>query len=154
MQKELGLFDQVICFETIEHIMDDRKLVKNIAALLKSGGRLLLTTPYKYGKFWAHAKVSSTEDGGHVRIGYDENDLTAMFKEYGLQIARVDYLSGWLSQHLIRLDGFLNPRLGALPAWLIVLPFRIIQLGGSLLSKPVRYSPLSIAVVAEKSHTQ
>ena len=31
MRSELGLFDQIICFETIEHIMDDQKLVTNLS---------------------------------------------------------------------------------------------------------------------------
>src|SRR5262245_12835053 len=37
----LGRFDQVIVFETIEHILDDRKLVADLAALLAPGGTIL-----------------------------------------------------------------------------------------------------------------
>src|SRR5262249_7098216 len=42
----LGDFDVIICFETIEHVMEDFKLMRSMAACLKPGGRLLLTTPY------------------------------------------------------------------------------------------------------------
>src|SRR5262245_29736553 len=41
-----GRYDVAICFENIEHIIDDRKLLTDTAACLKPGGRLLLTTPY------------------------------------------------------------------------------------------------------------
>ena len=42
----IGQFDVAICLENIEHILNDRKLISDIAACLKPGGRLLLTTPY------------------------------------------------------------------------------------------------------------
>src|SRR5207253_6752927 len=38
-------FDVAICCEVIEHILDDRKLMRDISMCLKPGGRLLLTTP-------------------------------------------------------------------------------------------------------------
>jgi 2-polyprenyl-3-methyl-5-hydroxy-6-metoxy-1,4-benzoquinol methylase len=41
----IGNFDQIICFETIEHIRNDKKLIRNLSKLLKPEGRLLLTTP-------------------------------------------------------------------------------------------------------------
>ena len=45
-QDLIGKYDVAICCETIEHIIDDRKLIVDIAGCLKPGGRLLLTTPY------------------------------------------------------------------------------------------------------------
>jgi ubiquinone/menaquinone biosynthesis C-methylase UbiE len=41
------LFDVVICFQLIEHIQDDKTLLKEIYRVLKPGGKLLLTTPNK-----------------------------------------------------------------------------------------------------------
>ncbi len=38
-------FDVAVCTENIEHIIDDFKLMRDIAHVLKPGGRLLLTTP-------------------------------------------------------------------------------------------------------------
>jgi 2-polyprenyl-3-methyl-5-hydroxy-6-metoxy-1,4-benzoquinol methylase len=38
-------FNVAICFEDIEHILDDRKLMKSITYCLCPGGILLLTTP-------------------------------------------------------------------------------------------------------------
>ena len=42
----IGQFDVAICLENIEHIINDKKLIIDIALCLKPGGRLLLTTPY------------------------------------------------------------------------------------------------------------
>ena len=42
----VGGFDVVICLETIEHVMEDLKLMRTMARCMKPGGRLLLTTPY------------------------------------------------------------------------------------------------------------
>lgn len=38
-------FDTVICFQVIEHIREDGKLIEEIYRILKPGGKLLLTTP-------------------------------------------------------------------------------------------------------------
>ena len=35
----LGMFDQIICLETIEHVGDDQGLVQNLSSMLKPGGR-------------------------------------------------------------------------------------------------------------------
>ena len=66
-------FDVAICFENIEHIIDDRKLLRDIASFLKPGGRLLLTTPYLlYRPITSGDKgpFSKKEDGGHIRRSY------------------------------------------------------------------------------------
>ena len=40
-----GEFDAVLCFETVEHMPEPAAFVKELARVVKSGGRLLLTTP-------------------------------------------------------------------------------------------------------------
>src|ERR1700690_3256997 len=44
--ESLGLFDQIICFETIEHLIDDEGLVRSLVGMLRPGGTLLLTAPH------------------------------------------------------------------------------------------------------------
>jgi len=41
-----GPFDFITCISTLEHIRDHVRAVKNMLALLRPGGRLLLTFPY------------------------------------------------------------------------------------------------------------
>jgi len=40
-----GEFDAVLCFETVEHMPEPAAFVKELARVVKPGGRLLLTTP-------------------------------------------------------------------------------------------------------------
>ena len=52
-------FDTIICFQVIEHIKNDNKLLSEIKRVLKPGGQLLLTTPNRL--------TSLTRNPFHVR---------------------------------------------------------------------------------------
>lgn len=56
---EDGTFDCVISFQVIEHIVDDAALVREVARVLRPGGRFVLTTP--------NAPMSLTRNPWHVR---------------------------------------------------------------------------------------
>lgn len=121
-------FDVAICFENIEHIIDDRKLLRDIASCLKPGGRLLLTAPYllyrpmtsgDYGPF------SKTEDGGHVRRGYTKAMLEELCRDSDLVPEQISYCSGILSQKITMILRTLS-RIHPFVGWIIVLPLRII----------------------------
>src|SRR5262245_35429911 len=80
-------FDYAICLETIEHILDDRKLLRDIARCLRPAGRLLLTTPnYHYRPITKmdEGPFSTTEDGWHVRRGYTDAMLRELCEQSGL----------------------------------------------------------------------
>lgn len=47
---EVGLFDTVISFETIEHLEDDAMFVQNLHGLLKPDGTLIISTPFGRGR--------------------------------------------------------------------------------------------------------
>ncbi|WP_342662687.1 class I SAM-dependent methyltransferase [Gracilibacillus lacisalsi] len=47
---QLGAFDVILSFETIEHIEDEDQFMDNIYHLLKPGGTLILSTPFGEGK--------------------------------------------------------------------------------------------------------
>lgn len=147
--KDLGLFDQIICFETVEHILNDEKLIKDLASLLKVGGRLLLTTPYKnYKRLWGD-KLSQKEDGGHVRWGYSHEEIEELFKKANLKIEKKEYVSGFISQQLtnaMRILSKINQRM----AWTITLPLRLLQFFDPFITKIIRYPFLSISVIGKK----
>ena len=42
-----GSFDCVIASEIIEHIVDPAKFIKELFRVVKKGGQLIITTPYK-----------------------------------------------------------------------------------------------------------
>lgn len=41
-------FDKVLCISTIEHVSDDLKGIRELARVLKKGGKLLLTTEFNF----------------------------------------------------------------------------------------------------------
>jgi SAM-dependent methyltransferase len=148
-----GQFDTVICCENIEHILDDRKQMVEMANCLKPNGVLLLTTPNlnfvpMHGD---DGTISATEDGGHVRRGYTEEDLRRLCKDAGLAPLEIGYCSGFVSQTLtsvMRLLGRVHYMLG----WVLVLPLRWIPpLIDPLIGRFSRYPSYSINLIARKS---
>lgn len=148
--KDIGLFDQAICFETIEHIKDDGKLVKDISSVLKSGGKLLLTTPYKFYHRLPGDHVSKIENGDHMRWGYTHEEMEEIMKSAGLEVESKDYVTGLVSQALIRLERRIVP-ISHYLAWVIVLPFRVLRVFDPFVTKFTRYPHLSIGIVARKT---
>ncbi len=148
----LGKFDQIICFETMEHILNDKKLIKDFFAILKPGGKLLLTTPYKYYKPLYKDdinRLSACENMGHVRWGYTHEEMADLLKKSGFEIEAAEYITGYLSQQLINLQRILA-QINSKLAWFIIFPLRIFQFFDPLLAKIIKYPFLSIGVVAVK----
>lgn len=121
-----GAFDVVVCCEMIEHVLDDRKLFRDLAACLRPGGRLLLTTPWFHYPPQSRAEIgpfATEECGWHVRRGYTASMLTELCDDAGLSVERISYGSGFLTQKLTALLWTLE-KVNRYLAWLFVLPFR------------------------------
>ncbi|MGH7782093.1 MAG: class I SAM-dependent methyltransferase [Candidatus Binataceae bacterium] len=149
MRAELGQFDQMICLETIEHIMDDRKLARDLAAMLKPGGRLFVSTPYKNCPPLRGDKLSETEDGGHVRWGYTHAEMRALLADAGLATTAEEFASGVVMQRvtdLMRAASETSPTLG----WAATFPLRGLRIADRPVTDALARPYLSIAVVAEK----
>jgi SAM-dependent methyltransferase len=147
-----GRFDVALCCECAEHILDDRKLLRDISACLKPGGRLLFTAPnYDYRAMsredWG--PFEKEEKGWHVRRGYSMEMLSELCEECGLRCEEISFCSAFLSQKmtsLLRLFGRINYKL----AWGIILPLRIVPILDPLISTIFRYPGFSICLVAVK----
>ncbi|MCQ6557591.1 class I SAM-dependent methyltransferase [Paenibacillus mendelii] len=50
LPERLGTFDTILCFETIEHVADERAVMDNLYQLLKPGGILVLSSPFGRGR--------------------------------------------------------------------------------------------------------
>jgi SAM-dependent methyltransferase len=146
----LGVFDQIICFETIEHIKDDRKLLRDLANTLRSGGKLFLTAPYEHYRRLPGDNISDMENGGHVRWGYTHEHIAALLRAAGFEPKELGFVTGIISQLLIRIERLLSRFLPSRIGWAIVFPFRILTVLDPLITPLLRYPYLSIAVVAEK----
>jgi 2-polyprenyl-6-hydroxyphenyl methylase/3-demethylubiquinone-9 3-methyltransferase len=89
---DFGEFDLIWCSEVIEHIRDDRKLLRKLCSQLRPKGTLIVTTPSKvFVENMARYipgfdSVSATQDGGHVRTGYDLRMLRALADDCGLSL--------------------------------------------------------------------
>jgi ubiquinone/menaquinone biosynthesis C-methylase UbiE len=67
-----GHFDMVVTFETIEHVPDGDRFVKELARVTDPQGTLLLSTPYKGYDF---------PDPTHINT-YDASDLFALLRKH------------------------------------------------------------------------
>ena len=144
---ELGPFDQAFCLEVIEHIVDDRKLVRDLASVIRPGGRLLITTPYLHHVPYHDEVVSDVEDGGHVRAGYTHEGLERLLGEAGFTVTSRTSLNGVVSQalnNLFQRANGIHSHLG----WAITLPLRLLRLLDRPLTRLSRRPYLSIAVEA------
>jgi len=149
-------YDVVICAEVIEHIINDEKLIKDIARCLKPGGRLLLTTPnYHYRAITKgdNGPFSTVETGGHVRRGYTRSMLIELCKAAGLRCEEISYCSGFVSQkvtRLFRLGSEIHPLIG----WALVLPLRpLVPILDRLLGERLNSIPFSICMEAQKARS-
>lgn len=149
----LDRFDVVVCLENIEHILDDRKLMVDMFACLRPGGRLLLTTPYFHNiaiDKWDRGPYTKVEDGGHVRRGYTRTMLEELCSIAGFHVESFSFCGGYLSQMTTRLMRFLS-RAHPLLGWSVVLPLRVFPpLLDWLLTSLLRYPSQSICLEAYK----
>lgn len=151
LYRKNSFFDCLISFECIEHILDDKTFINDCSKVIKKNGKIYLTTPYKFFKpiTKADLEISSIEDGGHVRIGYDEEMLTNLLKKEFKQI-EFSYCSGILSQKLTLIYRKLF-RLNKFLAIFIIMIFRPFQLiFDNLFTKFLKYPNFSICVNATK----
>lgn len=103
---DIGKFDLVICFEVIEHLIEDARLFRRLCTQVAPNGRLLLTTPSspfvrRMDRFMpGFASTTPVQNGDHVRIGYDVAELQAMAADNNMVIESVDWLSRFEPEEL------------------------------------------------------
>ena len=80
-------FDRVIAAEVLEHVVDDRRAIAELARVVRPGGRLAVTVPRWFPErvCWALAEDyhAPAVPGGHVRI-YRRTQLIARLGAAGL----------------------------------------------------------------------
>jgi SAM-dependent methyltransferase len=93
-----GMYDEIICSEVIEHLSDDKKVVRSFYERLNPGGVLHLNTPNaEHPDNIAH-HLDEKEEGGHVRPGYTWESLRELLEGAGFEIDRTLGLGGPIRQ--------------------------------------------------------
>jgi SAM-dependent methyltransferase len=103
---DFGRFDLVTCLEVMEHLMDDRSLFAKLCTQVAPHGRLLMSTPstpfvQRMASFVPGIdRVSPTQDGDHVRMGYTVDEFRALADANGMEVLSVDWLSRFSAEEL------------------------------------------------------
>jgi SAM-dependent methyltransferase len=145
-----GRFDQIICFEVLEHLLDDAGVLRDLADALRPGGRVLITVPSHDHPPLFREEISPVEDGGHVRWGYSEEGLREVARAAGLRDLESAGVSGTVTQALIQAQR----RLGTVHrglAWALTFPLRALQPLDRPVTRLLGRPYLSRTLVAEKS---
>ena len=123
---ETRVFDEIICYEVLEHVRRDVDVIRQFYRILKPGGVLHICCPYRLHPRHQAEVLDLNEAGGHVRPGYTEDQYRALLEPIGFQIRDV---VGIGTPGIYRADRILRGirnRLGdicALPFLPFTLPF-------------------------------
>lgn len=145
-------FDVALCCECAEHILNDRKLLRDVFDCLKPGGRLIFSSPNYYYRAMSAGDLGpfcKEETGWHVRRGYSPEMLRELCEQSGLRCEEIGFCSGVVSQKItamLRAVGRFHYKF----AWACVLPLRPFVLLDGILSWFWKYPGYSICMVAIK----
>jgi SAM-dependent methyltransferase len=145
-----GRYDEVICYEVLEHLVRDREMLEIFQAVLRPGGVLHLCCPNRLHPRHRREVLDTQESGGHVRPGYTEEEFRALLEPLGYAVRRVVGIgprSLYLADAAIR---WIRERAGdavALPLFLLLLPTVWL----ARFNPP---EPFSLCVVAEKKEAR
>jgi SAM-dependent methyltransferase len=86
---EQRTFDEIICFEVLEHLRRDREVLEQFQRILKPGGVLHLCCPHRLHPRHQAEVLDINEMGGHVRQGYTKTEYRALLEPLGFRIETV-----------------------------------------------------------------
>lgn len=108
-----GRFELIFANQIVEHLVYPAELVGRLAAWLKPGGRLVMTTPNgdylknslpgfsEIGDPAKHAHLQFSADGDGHFFSYRPEELTGIFAAAGLPRSRVEFFeTPWISGHM------------------------------------------------------
>jgi len=139
-------FDEIICYEALEHVRDDVRVAMSFHRLLNPGGVLHLCCPNADHPRWQAEVLDHDERGGHVRAGYTDESYRNLLEPLGFEITAVEGVGGpLLSKAELALSKVRN-RFGDL----LSVPFALSLLPTVWLDGTTAACPFSLYVKAKK----
>lgn len=77
------VYDLILCVDVMEHIEEDRVVLKNYYRALRPGGVLLISTPSDQGGSDVHHEDDSSFIDEHVRDGYGQEEMGGKLQSAG-----------------------------------------------------------------------
>jgi SAM-dependent methyltransferase len=90
-----GCFDRVICAEVMEHVHDYRAAARELARVLRPGGRLAVTIPTATSE-WLYLRLGDEyfeSPGGHIRV-FSPRELARALAAAGLRSEGAGFAHG------------------------------------------------------------
>jgi SAM-dependent methyltransferase len=125
LSDENRAFDEIICYEVLEHIRGDKQIVKEFHRLLRQDGVLHLCCPNCDHPRHKRETLDLDERGGHVRAGYNEESYRTLLEPAGFQIEQIVGIGPWrvyLADSLLRRVRNWCGDIAALPLFFLVFP--------------------------------
>lgn len=124
-------YDFILCVDVMEHIENDRSVLNNYFLSLKSGGKLLISTPSDQGGSDSHHHDHDHDDDGahgfvdeHARDGYGIADMTEKLTTAGFTVEKIKYTYGTAGNLSWRLAiKYPILMLNTSPFFTVILPF-------------------------------
>ena len=97
-----GQFDLIVSADVLEHIEDDRRVLRSMFRALAPGGYLIITAPSIPHRqhlrlvHWRETRIDfHVSDYGHVRDGYSQRDIEEKFRHSGGRVVRSCFTYGF-----------------------------------------------------------
>jgi SAM-dependent methyltransferase len=125
-------FDEIICYEVLEHIVNDVDICRKFWKTLKPGGYLHLCCPYAEHPRWRKELLYSELSGAHVRRGYTLESYRRLLEPIGFRIVAVEGMGAAalakFSIFLQRLRGYFCD-VWCLPLFILAIPITWLDPG-------------------------
>lgn len=151
-------FDLIVSVDVMEHIRDDVAVFRNFFSSLRKGGKILISTPSKFGGSDVHEEGEHSFIEEHFREGYSAEEITSKLESANVRVESIHYTYGrvgsWYWNLSIKIPVKLLNRsflmIFFLPFYyLIALPFSFLFMAIDYFFPPKRGSGL--LVVASKA---